>query len=123
MEATTLTDEVREKIVLALTTTRREQCTRWYGLGEKRCANGVIAEALGVPLFAGIGHIEDGEQVYMLHRPSLFEQVPIALSVALASANNNGASFDECAKIAKDWQPTPVPEWAQDTPTFTVIFV
>lgn len=41
-------DEIREKAILALTSTTRKQCTHGMVRGDSRCALGVIAEGLGL---------------------------------------------------------------------------
>jgi hypothetical protein len=103
-----LTAEIKEKIVLALTGTTREQALCHFAVDEKRCALGVIAEALGFEFEERVrcGAEECSGMTYGL--PNEAEFVALLgddqLRVAIINANDRERrSFDEIAKMVKEW--------------------
>lgn len=82
-----LTNEIKDKIVLALTGTTREQCSYRLADGEARCALGVIAESIGVDSCAEVLSFVDD----------------LELSCRIAAKNDSGSTFDEIAKLVKEW--------------------
>lgn len=97
-----LSDEVREKIVLALTGTTREQCRGALTTnGEDRCAMGVLCDVYKVnlrPLFDG--YIRD----MCPEREQMNREISLKLEGFLMHANDRGATFDEIAKLVKEWE-------------------
>ena len=96
-----LSDEVREKIVLALTGTTREQCTGKLQIGAARCAIGVVAEAYGVGFIDSDGVIL---REMSRRRLEMDNDMPAELYAQIVISNDKGATFDEIAKMVKEWE-------------------
>jgi hypothetical protein len=106
-----LSDEVREKIVLALTGTARPQIR-----GESVDADGVGACAVGViceGAFGGQVHLGRGRDCTCRGWGTHFEltawerttdALGEQLYIALVNANDSGRTFDEIAKLVKEWE-------------------
>lgn len=95
---------LREKCVLALISTTRPQCKGHFGIGEARCALGLIGEAvLGMTLIPfwndPVKEKYLGLEMVDYHR-MLNEIGEVAHEIA--TRNNSGASFDELAKWLKE---------------------
>lgn len=92
-----MTDEVREKVVLALTSTTREQCVGYMVQGAARCALSVIAEGFGVVLKDEPHKIASDDAYRALEVLSDDERFSI-----FEGNDDAGLSFDEIAKLVKD---------------------
>lgn len=127
--ATDLADDIREKVVLALSTTTAQQCVQRLGTPDGyRCALGVALGALGfslrlVPRVIAIG--SDGiSMVLDWHCEMLDEDVP-AINALLPSnfmsflVHHNDHlmwNFDQIAKGVKDWTPS----WRESSQKYSV---
>lgn len=113
--AAMLTDEVREKAVLALTSTTRKQCFGVLGVNQERCVLGVLAEALGIKVVPWNGVVVTNDV-----RPFLWDGIYYNVSpqekgrlmnllgdklyfILIHLNDTHQMPFAECAKVVKDW--------------------
>lgn len=139
MDTPTLTDKMRERIVLALTSTTREKCRGFLAFNEKRCGMGVVLEALGfVLILEEKEHVTTLEEIgWVTHEKAVVcnstktirlgdgatiqDVLPLKLMQDIMNSNDClNKSFDEIAKMVKDWQ---APTDYTPHPRFTVTVV
>lgn len=94
---------LRERVVLALLSTTREQCKSFLGLGEARCALGLIGEEvfdfeLVNQPYWGV----DARGFHVMDNYSLRDAIGWDLANEIARRNNAGETFDQIAKFLKE---------------------
>ncbi len=89
--------ELKEKFVMALVGTTRRQCVGVFGdQSGARCAVGVIlTDVLGRQL--------EYEGSSYCGAPIWDVELPLALQDQIVAANDSGKTFDDIAKIVKDF--------------------
>lgn len=95
---------LRERVVLALLSTTREQCISYLGHGEARCALGLIGEAVfGFELVCCAPEWGEGTKAFhVMDNYRLRDALGWNLALEIARRNNAGATFDEIAKFLKE---------------------